>query len=61
MLLGLDKKILSIGLKIVDETIGKKFPIIDKITDQFQENETKLKELDDRIKKLEDKPPIRYG
>ena len=31
------KKILEIVLESIDNTIGKKFPMIDKLTDLFQE------------------------
>lgn len=53
-LLGLDKKATKLILKIIDETIGKKFPAIDKLTDFFQENDAKFKEIDGEISSLED-------
>ena len=49
------KKILNMVLKAIDETIGKKYPIIDKLTDLFQENEIRLKKIEDDIKKLKEK------
>ena len=52
MILGLDKKVSKIVLKIIDETVGKKFPVIDKLTDLFQENEVKFKKLESEIKDL---------
>ena len=36
-------------LKIIDDTIGKKFPIIDEITDVFQEQDKRFKELEREI------------
>ena len=52
MILGLDKKIGKIAMRIVDETIGKRFPIIDKITDMFQEQDNKFKELEREIEAI---------
>ena len=49
MILGLEKKVAKVVLRIIDETIGKRFPIIDKITDMFQEQDGKLKELQREI------------
>ena len=48
-MLGLDKKIAKIVMKIIDQTIGKKFPIIDKITDMFQDQDSKIKDLEREI------------
>ena len=45
--LGFTKKIQDIVLKIIDDTIGKKFPIIDEITDVFQEQDKRFKELEE--------------
>ena len=47
--LGFKKKIQDIVLKVIDDTIGKKFPIIDKITDIFQEQDKKFKEIEREI------------
>ena len=47
--LGLKKKIQDIALKVIDDTIGKKFPIIDEITDVFQEQENRFKEIEREI------------
>ena len=47
--LGFEKKIVAIVLNVIDKTIGKKFPMIDKITDLFQEQQVQ----DKRIKDLE--------
>ena len=55
-LLGLDKKILKLVLETVDKTIGKKFPMIDKLTDLFQDQqilEQKIKELELKLNALE--------
>ena len=48
MILGMDKKIRKIVLNLIDKTIGKKFPMIDKLTDLFQEQkviENKVRDL----------------
>tara|TARA_Y100001951_G_C11110631_1_gene167271 strand:+ start:80 stop:265 length:186 start_codon:yes stop_codon:yes gene_type:complete len=42
----LRKKIQDIVLKVIDDTIGKKFPIIDEITDVFQEQDKRFKEIE---------------
>ena len=47
--LGLKKKIQEIALKVIDDTIGKKFPIIDEITDVFQEQDKRFKEIEREI------------
>ena len=44
--LGFEKKITKIVLNIIDKTLGKKFPIIDEITDVFQEQDKRFKELE---------------
>ena len=43
------KKILEIVLEAIDNTIGKKFPMIDKLTDLFQEQ----KVLENKVRDLE--------
>jgi len=43
----IQKVIINQVLKIVDNTIGKKFKVIDKITDQFQGLDTVVDELDE--------------
>ena len=50
--LGFEKKITKIVLKIIDNTIGKKFPIIDKLTDIFQEQDNKIKDLEREIEAI---------
>lgn len=47
--LGFTKQIKKLVLKAIDETIGKKFPIIDEITDVFQEQEVRFKEIEREI------------
>ena len=54
--LGFDKKIAKIVLNIIDKTLGKKFPMIDKITDLFQEQqimEKRITEMETKIGALE--------
>ena len=54
--LGFEKKIAKIVLELIDKTLGKKFPMIDKLTDLFQEQEKqvkKIKELEHKIDALE--------
>ena len=54
--LGFEKKIAKIVLDLIDKTIGKKFPMIDKLTDLFQEQqvlEKKIKDLELKISALE--------
>ncbi len=43
--LGFEKKLKSMILKLIDSTIGKRFPAIDKLTDIFQEQENQAKEV----------------
>ena len=50
--LGFTKQIKKLVLKGIDETIGKKLPIIDEITDIFQEQEVRFKELEREISAL---------
>ena len=47
--LGFEKKIAKIVMKVIDKTIGKKFPIIDEITDVFQEQDKRFKELEREV------------
>ena len=47
--MGLKKKVQEIVLKVIDDTIGKKFPIIDEITDIFQEQDKRFKEIEREI------------
>ena len=47
--LGFEKKIAKIVMKVIDNTIGKKFPIIDEITDVFQEQDKRFKDIEREI------------
>ena len=54
--LGFDKKIAKVVLNVIDKTIGKKFPMIDKLTDLFQEQQIqdkKVRDLELRLDALE--------
>ena len=54
--LGFEKKIQKIVLNLIDKTIGKKIPMIDKITDLFQEQEKqviKFRDIELRLDALE--------
>ena len=54
--LGFDKKIAKVVLNVIDKTIGKKFPMIDKLTDLFQEQQIqdkKVRDLELRMDALE--------
>ena len=51
--MGLKDAILQKLLRVVDDTIGKKFKIIDDITDLFQGAEARIDDLEDRVTKLE--------
>ena len=47
--LGFEKKITKIVLKLIDKTLGKRFPIIDEITDVFQEQDKRFKDIEREI------------
>ena len=47
--LGFEKKIAKIVMKVIDKTLGKRFPIIDEITDVFQEQDKRFKELEREV------------
>ena len=51
--MGLKDAILQKLLRVVDDTIGKKFKIIDDITDLFQGAEARIDNHEERISKLE--------
>ena len=53
--MGFQDMILNKVLKIVDNTIGKKFKIVDDLTDLVQGSEGRLDKLEERIAKLENK------
>ena len=54
--LGFDKKIAKVVLNVIDKTIGKKWPLVDKLTDLFQEQQVqdrKVRDLELRLDALE--------
>ena len=44
------KMVKKLVLKAIDETIGKKFPIIDELTDVFQDQEKRFKKIEKQIR-----------
>tara|TARA_R100000808_G_C2144177_1_gene151956 strand:- start:967 stop:1152 length:186 start_codon:yes stop_codon:yes gene_type:complete len=50
--LNFKERIVKIVLEVIDNTIGKKFPIIDKATDLFQAHDNKIKRLEEDIDKI---------
>ena len=54
-MMGLQDIILKKLLKVIDNTIGKKFKIVDDLTDLIQGSEGRLDDHEERIKKLENK------
>ena len=48
----LKNKITQIALKAIDDKLGKRFPIIDEITDVFQEQENRFKEIERELSAL---------
>ena len=50
--LGFEKKITKIVMKLIDKTLGKRFPIIDEITDIFQEQDKRFKELEREVEAI---------
>ena len=52
---GLRKKITQIALNAIDEKLGKRFPIIDEITDVFQEQENRFKDIEKQITKIKER------
>ena len=53
--MGLQDMILRKVLKIVDDTIGKKFKVVDEVTDLFQGAEGRIDDLEERIGKIEER------
>ena len=51
----IQKVIIKKVLEIVDNTIGKKFKIIDEITDLFQGLEPRVKDLENKLKQIEER------
>ena len=58
--MGLKDIILQKVLRVVDDTIGKKFKVIDHITDLFQGAEARIDKLEDRVDKLEEEYENQY-
>ena len=52
--LGFEKKITKIVLKLIDKTLGKRFPIIDEITDVFQEQDRRIKDIEREISAIKE-------
>ena len=50
----IQKVIIKKVLEVVDNTIGKKFKIIDEITDIFQGIEPRIKDLEEDLKVLQE-------
>jgi peptidoglycan hydrolase CwlO-like protein len=50
--MGLQQMIINKVLQVVDKTIGKKFKIVDKITDQFQGLDAVVDELKQENKEI---------
>jgi hypothetical protein len=46
---GLKNKIVKIALDAIDDKLGKRFPIIDEITDVFQEQDKRFKDIEREI------------
>ena len=57
----IQKAIINKVLQIVDNTFGKKFKIIDEITDLFQGLEPRVKELENKLKKIEERIDENYN
>ena len=54
--LGFEKKIAKIVLNLIDKTLGQKFPLVDKLTDLFQEQQVmdkKVRDLELKVEALE--------
>ena len=53
--MGIKNMITQKGLKLIDETIGKKYPIVDDITDIFQGAEARIDDLEKEVTDLKNK------
>ena len=51
----IQKAIINKVLQVVDNTLGKKFKIIDEITDIFQGLEPRVKDLENKFKQIEER------
>jgi hypothetical protein len=52
---GLHDKITKIALDMIDKKLGKRFPIIDEITDVFQEQDKRFEKLEEQLFDLKEK------
>ena len=52
---GLHNKITQIALDMIDKKLGKRFPIIDEITDIFQDQDKRFEKLEEQIFDLKEK------
>ena len=48
----LKNKIVKIALDAIDDKLGKRFPIIDDITDVFQEQDKRFKDIERELSAL---------
>ena len=53
--MGIKNMLAQKGLKIIDKTIGKKYPIVDDITDIFQGAEARIDDLENEVTDLKNK------
>ena len=51
----IQKAIINKVLQVVDNTLGKKFKIIDEITDIFQGLEPRIEKLENKFKQIEER------
>ena len=53
--MGIKNMLIQKGLKIVDKTIGIKYPVVYDITDIFQGTEARMDDLEKEVKDLKSK------
>ena len=53
--MGIKNMLAQKGLKLIDKTIGKKYPIVDDITDIFQGAEARIDDLEKEVTDLKNK------
>ena len=53
--MGIKNMITQKGLKLIDKTIGKKYPIVDDLTDIFQGAEARIDDLEKEVEDLKNK------
>tara|TARA_R100000458_G_C8274943_1_gene249948 strand:+ start:1322 stop:1516 length:195 start_codon:yes stop_codon:yes gene_type:complete len=51
----IQKAVVNKVLEVIDKTIGKKFKIIDELTDLFQGLEPRVKKLEQKLKQIEER------